>query len=90
MKQRRQRATLVVLGLAAAAMLSGADAGGQRWWRYVAALANDDMRGRETGSPEHRKAAEWVAEQFERAGLKAAGTEGFIQPVKFEARKIVE
>lgn len=78
----------VVLLLAGA--LVGADADGKRWWSYVTALANDDMRGRETGSPEHRKAAQWVAAQFERSGLKAAGTQGFIQPVKFEARKIDE
>ena len=31
------------------------------WWRHVVFLADDDMRGRETGSPEHRKAAEYAA-----------------------------
>ena len=48
------------------------------------------MRGRLTGSPEHRKAAEYVAQQFQKAGLKAAGEDGFLQPVKFHAWKLVE
>ena len=28
------------------------------WWAHVAFLADDRMKGRETGSPEHREAAE--------------------------------
>jgi hypothetical protein len=68
---------------------------GKRWWSYVEALANDQMRGRLTGSPEHRKAAEYVAQQFQKAGLKPAGSnpndkDGFLQPVKFKAWKLVE
>lgn len=60
------------------------------WWRHVAFLADDDMRGRETGSPEHRKAANYVAAQFEQAGLQAAGSHGYLQPVTFRSRKIDE
>jgi Peptidase family M28 len=56
----------------------------------VEALANDQMKGRDTGSPEHLKAAQYVAEHFQKAGLTPAGTQGFLQPVKFEAWKIVE
>src|SRR6266700_259704 len=63
---------------------------GKRWWSYVEALANDDMKGRNTGSPEHLKAAQYVAAEFARSGLKPAGVEGFIQPVKFKSRKLVE
>jgi hypothetical protein len=33
-------------------------------------LAADNMEGRETGSPGQRKAASWIASQFERIGLK--------------------
>ena len=50
----------------------------------------DDMRGRETGSPEHRKAANYVADQLARAGVQPAGTNGFLQPVTFRSRKIDE
>jgi hypothetical protein len=48
------------------------------------------MRGRQTGSPEHRKAAEYVASQFQQAGLAPAGVNGYLQPVAFDARRIVE
>ncbi len=61
-----------------------------RWWAHMEFLANDSMRGRETGSPEHRKAADYVAERFARAGLEAAGTSGYLQPIAFESRRIVE
>jgi Zn-dependent M28 family amino/carboxypeptidase len=61
-----------------------------RWFSHVEALANDEMRGRETGSPEHRKAAEYVAEQFKKAGLQPAGTDGYLQAVGFRSRQIDE
>lgn len=61
-----------------------------RWWSHVEFLASDRMKGRETGSPEHREAAEYVARHFKEAGLTPAGTNGFFQPVPFKSRKIVE
>ncbi len=69
----------------------GADEpGGQRWWSHVRVLADDKLEGRDTGSPGHRKAAEYVAREFERLGLKPAGTEGYFQPVKFRSKTIDE
>ena len=61
-----------------------------RWFAHVETLASDEMRGRETGSPEHRKAAEYVADRFKAAGLEPAGTAGYLQPVSFRSRRIVE
>ncbi len=61
-----------------------------RWFAHVEALAGDDMRGRQTGSPEHRKAAEYVARRFEAAGLAPGGTQGYFQPVRFTSRRIRE
>lgn len=61
-----------------------------RWWAHVSFLADDAMKGRETGSPEHRKAAEYVAAEFKRAGLEPGGTAGYLQPVSFRSRRIVE
>jgi Zn-dependent M28 family amino/carboxypeptidase len=86
---KRLAALVLALG-AVTAFLSAADGDARRWWSYVNALANDQMQGRNTGSPEHRKAADYIASQFERAGLKPAGLQGYLQPVKFDARKIVE
>lgn len=63
---------------------------GQAWWKHVQYLADDKLEGRNTGSEGHRLAAAYVAEQFERLGLKAAGTQGYMQPVTFETRQIDE
>ncbi|HXB75203.1 MAG TPA: M28 family metallopeptidase [Candidatus Acidoferrales bacterium] len=78
-----------------AAPLAATVPDGKRWWSFVEALANDEMQGRNTGSPEHLKAAQYVAAEFARLGLKPAGVQangmqGFIQPVKFKGRKLVE
>ena len=61
-----------------------------RWWSHVEALANDGMEGRDTGSPGHKRAAEYVATQFKKSGLEPAGVGGYIQPVAFKTRRIVE
>jgi hypothetical protein len=63
---------------------------GERWWSHVIALADDRLEGRNTGSEGHRKAADYVANEFARAGLKAAGTDGFLQPVRLSSRAIDE
>src|SRR5262245_24613451 len=79
---------LFVLSLTTLAALDNQD--GERWWSHVKFLASDELRGRETGTPEHRHAAEYVAQQFAAAGLAPAGTGGYIQPISFRARRIVE
>jgi Zn-dependent M28 family amino/carboxypeptidase len=79
-----------LIALVCATSLAAEDADGKRWWSSIETLASDRMQGRQTGSPEHRKAAEYVAAQFEQAGLKPAGVDGYLQPVKFDARRIVE
>lgn len=48
------------------------------------------MEGRETGSPGHRKAAEYVAKEFAALGLKPAGTDGYFQPVEFQTTTLDE
>src|SRR5437763_3456374 len=63
---------------------------GERWWSHIKYLASDQLQGRNTGTPGHRKAAEYIAGEFERAGLKPAGTDGYLQPVKFNVSQIVE
>jgi Zn-dependent M28 family amino/carboxypeptidase len=62
----------------------------QQWWAHVTFLASDGLQGREAGSAGHKKAAEYVAEKFKRAGLKPAGTSGYLQPVRFHSRRILE
>jgi Zn-dependent M28 family amino/carboxypeptidase len=65
-------------------------ADGSSWWKHVEFLASDSLQGRNTGSPGHKRAAEYVANQFKRAGLEPAGTNGYIQSVGFETRQIDE
>ena len=73
-----------------AAIASSASAQAEAWLGHVTALADDSMRGRQTGSPEHRKAAEYVAGAFGKAGLRPAGTDGWFQPVRFKVRRTNE
>jgi len=63
---------------------------GDRWWGHIQVLASDAMGGRETGSGGHRAAAQFVAAEFERAGLKPGGTDEYLQPVKLRVAQIVE
>jgi hypothetical protein len=84
---------LLVIGgiaIAACSLLAAGAPDGTRWWSYVEFLASDKLEGRNTGSEGHRKAAEFVAAQFERDGLKPAGTQGYIQPVKFTTKELDE
>ncbi|HYC32841.1 MAG TPA: M28 family peptidase [Gemmatimonadales bacterium] len=60
------------------------------WWGHVTALADDSMLGREAGSPQYRKAADYVAAAFRRAGLEPSGGEGYLQPVPLRRRQVVE
>jgi Zn-dependent M28 family amino/carboxypeptidase len=83
---------LIIAGIATAAcsLLAATGPDGTRWWSYVEFLASDKLEGRNTGSEGHRKAAEFVAAQFERDGLKPAGTQGYIQPVSFTTQQLDE
>jgi Peptidase family M28 len=63
---------------------------GNRWWSHVQFLADDKMEGRDTGSPGHAKAAEYMAQQFHAAGLQPAGVDGYRQSVEFHVTRIDE
>ncbi len=79
-----------IIGILAAGTLFAAANDGTRWWSYVEFLASDNLEGRNTGSEGHKKAADYVAAQFERAGLKPAGEQGYIQPVRFKTLQLDE
>ena len=90
MRRRILAAGLSAAVLAGAVAAAAPDAAATAWWAHVKFLADDSMEGRNTGSPAHRRAAEYVAAQFEQAGLEPAGVNGYIQPVTFKTRRIVE
>jgi hypothetical protein len=81
---------LIVVTAALTAQRSASTAEIDRWWGHIAYLADDAMAGRQTGSPEHRRAAEYVAAQFKKAGLKPGAGNGYLQPVPFVSRKVIE
>jgi hypothetical protein len=58
------------------------------WWGHIAVPASDDFQGRLTGTPAYRKAAEYVAQSFQRAGLTPAGDQGLFQNVSLEIQTI--
>jgi Zn-dependent M28 family amino/carboxypeptidase len=60
------------------------------WWGHVEQLASDAMEGRKAGTPGHRRAAAYVANQFRTMGLQPAGAKGYFQPVAFRVRQILE
>lgn len=77
-------------GMAGAQVAQNPKAEGSRWWKDVSFLASDDLQGRMTGSGGYQAAAGYVAEQFKKEGLTAAGTVGFFQPVKFRSLEVDE
>jgi Zn-dependent M28 family amino/carboxypeptidase len=77
-------------GQTAASNWSATSPAAQRWFAHVEFLANDEMRGRETGSPEHRKAAEYIATKFKAAGVAPGAPGGYLQPVSLMSRRLLE
>jgi Zn-dependent M28 family amino/carboxypeptidase len=73
----------VVVGVAAAQQATVTHFDGNSWWSHVKFLADDSLEGRDTGSEGLRKAQAYAVEQFKKAGLEPAGSDGFYQPVSF-------
>lgn len=69
-------AAAVMLASAAAAQEAPLDADTAAWWAMTGHLSSDAYEGRDTGSPGHARAVEWVAKQFAAAGLTPAGDAG--------------
>ncbi len=63
---------------------------GKTWWDYLKVIADDNMEGRETGSPGLARAQAYVVDQLKQSGIQPAGSDGYYQPVKFESRQIIE
>jgi hypothetical protein len=81
-----------ILLLFGAAALFAADyvAEGDLWWAHIQFLADDKLQGRDVGSDGYGEAVKYVAGKMETYGLKPAGTDGYLQKVKFETRQLVD
>jgi hypothetical protein len=84
------RTTPAIAVLLALFPVTAAEYDGTRWWSHVKYLADDSMQGRGTGTAGYMDAARYVAAEFERAGLEPAGTQEYLQPVKFRSRKVID
>src|SRR5436190_11921253 len=54
----------------------------ERLQATVTFLASDDLKGRAIGTPDGEKAGRWMAEQFEKIGLKKVARDGYLQKFK--------
>ena len=66
----------LLAGGAATAAAPPADTETRAWWAITAALSNDAMEGRDTGSAAYDRAAHVVADRFAAAGLVPMGEGG--------------
>ena len=73
-------AVLLALSSAASAADKETDAALERMKKDIFFLAGDECAGRGTGQPGNEVAGKYIAEAFEKAGLKPAGTKGYFQP----------
>ncbi len=88
---------LVSLGAVKPGTVLRAMPDGGRAFAHVKYLATDEFKGRKSGTPEYRRAAEYVAVEMQKAGLKPGGENGtwfqevplknwtdFEQPIRLE------
>jgi len=83
------RFLVFICTLAACAQLSAAEpqVSAEQLRSWLSYLASDEMKGRANGSPEIRKAADWLAERYKEAGMKPApGRSSYFQHAKITHR----
>lgn len=85
------RSLFVAVTIAAAAVTTIVTAAGpaDQWFAHVKFLASDELQGRGSGTPGHRKAAEYVADQFKAAGLKPLFGNSYFQAVGLRSRRVL-
>ena len=59
------------------------------WWNVVTVLSDDSLRGRASGTEDYLKAARYVAQEFQKAGLAPAGTDGYLQTAHLTTARLV-
>ncbi len=53
---------------------------------HIKYLSSDELEGRLTGTEGERKAHEYIANQWKKAGISPAGSKGYLQPFEFTYR----
>ncbi len=77
---RRIWILLPLAGIVFAATAGDAAFDPDRYLDHIKYLASPEMRGRESGSPELEKAAQYIADHFKADGLKPADGKSYLQP----------
>jgi hypothetical protein len=54
---------------------------------HIKFLASDELEGRRAGTPGEQKAVDYIISQYQNAGIKAMGTNGFIQSFPIDEGK---
>lgn len=83
-------AVLILLSSIMAATPTDWNARGKAWWAHVQYLADDKLEGRGTGTEGFAKAAAYVTDKFQKAGLQPAGEHGYVQNVEFNVLQLDE
>lgn len=69
-------------------VLSSAQVSDKNLKKHISYLASDKMKGRQTGSPEIEKAAQYIEREFKKYGLKPKGEKGFRQRFEAKVRRV--
>src|SRR6202051_3551287 len=77
---RRLSITLCLTSVVFAASTGDSAFNAERYLNNIKYLASPEMRGRESGSPELEKAAQYIATQFKSDGLKPVDGKNYLQP----------
>lgn len=87
---RRLVLALAILVAAASAAALAPDFEPDRLLTHIRFLSSDEMKGRDNGSPELERAADYIAAQFKEAGLQPGGDNGsWFQPFELQAGLVV-
>jgi Zn-dependent M28 family amino/carboxypeptidase len=81
---------LCILSIAGVAAAQDWEARGKAWWSHIQYLADDKLEGRGTGTEGFAKAAAYVTDRFQKAGLEPAGALGYAQTVEFNVLQLDE
>jgi hypothetical protein len=74
-----------MLAVAALLLVQAGEFSREAFEKHIAFLASDELRGRDNGTEEGRRAAQYVADGFRDAGLKPGGKAGWFQD--FQAKQ---
>jgi Zn-dependent M28 family amino/carboxypeptidase len=77
----------ILVAFCFATSISAQEINTDRLKKDISYLASDKLKGRGTGTKGEKKAASYIAKEFEKAGLTPKGTQGYYQSFTFKLGK---